>query len=163
MDLLLKKECRPRLKKPLGKLISEDLLEEIKNKEIITVGDKVTQTVLERGLKPKLAIVDYKIERKEIKYNYKGFLKKLKAKNKPGQISQKATDKIKESLKYRNCLLEIEGEEDLLVIPLILELRHGIVCYGQPKMGIVVIEINKKKKHEFKELYINCFKNLDKL
>ncbi len=176
MDLTLKKECRDKLKKPLGKLVNErDLLREIKsafkkgrhpkqgnwsikNEELITVGDKVTQTILELNLKPKLAIVDYKIERKKTEYSYRDkFEEVIMAKNKAGTISSQAIEKIKESLKYKNCLLEIEGEEDLLTLPVILEMKKGLVCYGQPKEGIVVVKVDKKKKLEIKELLKKCF------
>jgi hypothetical protein len=137
---------------------NEELLGELKDRELITVGDRVTQTSLELGLKPKLAIVDYKIGRKEIDYNYQDKFKKiLSAINKPGQISEEVTKKIKESLKYENCLLEIDGEEDLLVLPVILKLKTGIVCYGQPNEGIVLIKINKKKKEKVKNLLEKCF------
>jgi len=159
MNLTLKKECREKLKKPLGKLIKKELelLKELKNKEIITVGDKTTQTILGLGLKPKLAIVDYRIERKDIEFNYRNFSKKLKAKNKPGQISIESVKKIKESKKYEDCLLEIDGEEDLLVLPSLLELEKGIVCYGQPNEGIVVIRINHRTKEKIKNLLEGCF------
>jgi len=157
MNLTLKKECREKLRKPIGKLIKKELLRELKNKEIITVGDKTTQTILGLGLKPKLAIVDYRIERKNIEVNYRNFSKKLKAKNKPGQISIESVEKIKESKKYKNCLLEIDGEEDLLVLPSVLELEKGIVCYGQPNEGIVVIKINNKSKEKVKNLFKECF------
>jgi hypothetical protein len=163
MNLTLKKEGRESLRKPLGKLIkaNEELLGELKDRELITVGDKATQTVLELELKPKLAIVDYKIGRKEIDYNYQGKFKRvLSAINKPGQISEEATKKIKESLKYENCLLEIDGEEDLLVLPVILKLKTGIVCYGQPNEGIVLIKIEKKKKRESKEFIGEMFYSL---
>ncbi len=161
MDLILKNECREILKKPLGDLINPDnLLEAIKDKEIITVGDKVTQTALELGFKPKFSIVDYKIERKEITYNYKDLFENiLKSDNEAGGISENAVKDIRESLKYNNTLLEIKGEEDLLVLPVVLEYERGIVIYGQPGEGIVVVEINLEKKEEIKKLYFNCFRD----
>ncbi len=161
MDLILKKECREILKKPLGNLINPDnLLEVIKGKEIITVGDKVTQTALELGFKPKLSIIDYKIERKEISYNYKDlFENTLKSDNEVGSISENTIKEIKEAERYSNILLEIEGEEDLLVLPVVLEYEKGIVLYGQPGEGIVAVEINPKKKEEIRKLYFNCFRD----
>ena len=161
MDLILKKDCREILKKPLGNLINpDDLLEAIKDKEIITVGDKVTQTALEMGFKPKLSIVDYKIERKEINYNYKELFENiLKSDNEAGSISENAVKYLRESLKYNNTLLEINGEEDLLVLPAVLEYEKGVVLYGQPGEGIVAVEINPEKKEEIKRLYFNCFRD----
>jgi hypothetical protein len=162
MDLLLKKEYRYKLKKPLGKLIKNDkeLIDEFNGKKIITVGDMATQTILKMNLKPKLAIVDYKIERKKIKFNYKGFLKRIKIKNPAGTISKVAINKIKEGLKLDTCLLEVNGEEDLLVIPSILESKlNSIVLYGQPEEGIVIVNVTKNKKKKITELLKECFKN----
>ncbi|HIE41237.1 MAG TPA: DUF359 domain-containing protein [Candidatus Aenigmarchaeota archaeon] len=159
--MILKKECRKKLRKPLGKLIKSKkvLLEKIRNKNIITIGDKSTQTVLELKLKPKFAIVDYKIERKNINYNY-NFHKKVKVDNKPNTISEKAIKKIKKYLKKKDILLEVNGEEDLLALPCILNSNIGdIVLYGQPDEGIIFIEITKNKKEEIKKLVKDCFKN----
>ena len=160
MSLILKEKYRKVLKKPLGKLINPDnLLETIKDKDIITVGDKVTQTALELGFKPKLSIIDYKIERKEISYNYKDLFENiLKSDNEPGGISKNSVKEIRESLKYNNTLLEIEGEEDLLVLPVILEYEKGVVLYGQPGEGIIMVGINPEKKEEIRKLYFNCFR-----
>lgn len=159
--MILKKECRKKLRKPLGKLIKSKkvLLEKIRNKNIITIGDKSTQTVLELKLKPKFAIVDYKIKRKNINYNY-NFCEKVKVDNKPGTISEEAIKKIKKCLKKKEVLLEVNGEEDLLALPCILNSNIGdIVLYGQPDEGIIFIEITKNKKEEIKKLVNDCFKN----
>ena len=161
MDLILKEECRGRLKKPLGELIKDDreLLKRLKNKKIITVGDKSTQTVLKLGIKPKLAIVDYKIERRVIGYEYKGFMNKRSTDNPQGSISEKAVEKIKDCLSNKNCLLEIKGEEDLLVLPVVIGAEEKtIILYGQPNEGIVLIESSKDKKKEISNLISRCFK-----
>ncbi len=161
MDLVLKDECRGKLKKPLGELIRDDseLVRKLKGKKIITVGDKSTQTVLELMIKPKLAIVDYKIERRVIRYEYKGFLNKRCVENPQGMISEKAVEKIKECLDDMNCLLEIKGEEDLLLLPTIIESKEGtIILYGQPNEGIILVKITKDKREEINNLIKICFK-----
>ena len=159
--MILKQEYRKRLRKPLGEVIKseEELVKKIRNREIITIGDEATQVILKLKIKPKLAIVDYRIRRKPIKYRYKSFLKRIRVINKAGTISSQAIQKIKEGLKDSNSLLEVEGEEDLLALPVILEVDKGaLVLYGQPGRGIVLVEVTEDKKKEIRNLIEKCFK-----
>ena len=57
---------KEELRKPLGKVVKELDKNEIKGK-IVSVGDVVTMVLKEEGIEPDIAIVDYKIERKEYK------------------------------------------------------------------------------------------------
>ncbi|HDM88464.1 MAG TPA: DUF359 domain-containing protein, partial [Candidatus Bathyarchaeota archaeon] len=47
----------------------------------------------------------------------------------------------------------VDGEEDLLTLVAVLSAPDGsIVIYGQPKRGVVVIEVNEKIKQRFHEI-----------
>ncbi|MEM2583788.1 MAG: DUF359 domain-containing protein, partial [Candidatus Thermoplasmatota archaeon] len=61
---------KEELRKPLGKIIKKIEKEDLKGK-IVSVGDMVTMLLEKEGIKPDIAIVDYKIERKE--YGKKDF------------------------------------------------------------------------------------------
>jgi len=49
--------------------------------------------------------------------------------------------------------ITVDGEEDLLALPLLLILPEGsILMYGQPYEGMVVVKINSKVRKKAKDL-----------
>jgi uncharacterized protein (UPF0218 family) len=47
----------------------------------------------------------------------------------------------------------VDGEEDLLAIPAILESPdNAFIVYGQPSQGLVVVTASSVTKHEVKEM-----------
>lgn len=160
--LALKNLYRNRLKEPLGKIypdIGAVLAEmDLKGKKIISVGDQATKNLLERGISPMLGIVDYMIQRQPVGYTYSSFKLVLKAKNPPGKITPQAWEAVSKALKKQNVLLEIEGEEDLLVLPVMaLAGKGALIFYGQPEDGLVLVEMTKKSKEYAKTLLDACF------
>lgn len=60
-------------------------------------------------------------------------------------------------------VLFVEGEEDLLVLPVVLESPEGVfVVYGQPHRGIVLIKVTSAIKDEFAAI-INKMEPIDRL
>jgi cytidyltransferase-like protein len=61
---------KARLKQPLGELLAPEkvagILEEAKGKTVITVGDVATETIVQAGITPSLAIVDLHVRRKPL-------------------------------------------------------------------------------------------------
>ncbi|MCX6662335.1 MAG: DUF359 domain-containing protein, partial [Euryarchaeota archaeon] len=76
---VLPADLKDTLKEYIGQLIDEQGLLKLlkKEKSIVTVGDKVTYTVLKHGFTPLLCIVDFILERKpypaEMKTLIQGF------------------------------------------------------------------------------------------
>jgi hypothetical protein len=139
---------RRQLKKPLGKLCSR--AERIGGK-LVTVGDAVSFQFLEEGRVPDLMIYDnYEMRRKvsdKVKAAIKGAdVHTLRLSNPAGTIQEGAWDAIKEGLS-RPSKIEVDGEEDLLVLPVIALCDAGTtVCYGQPGEGIVMIRVDEAVK-----------------
>ena len=47
----------------------------------------------------------------------------------------------------------MDGEEDLLAIPAILESPdNALIVYGQPSQGVVVVTASSEVKHETREM-----------
>jgi len=160
----IKELYRPRLKEPLGKIypnIAQALQQfDVKGKLVITVGDMVTKNIIEKGISPKLSIVDYRVERKPVDHTYDsaGFNLVLDAKNPPGKITSDAWEQVSRGLKRGKVLLEVEGEEDLLVLAVLALARKGsLVFYGQPEEGVVALEVNDQVKVYAKTLLNACF------
>lgn len=158
--LLMPDSMRDELAAPLGIVLSsrEMLLEALalhKRDTIITVGDLTTKTILEAGVTPHLMIIDNKVGRKAFPdlqpiFKKQGFYITHIASG-PGFISAEARDTIKEYFIGTQVplVIEIDGEEDLLALPVIAEGSLGaVVYYGQPGKGVVEVVVTPKKQEE---------------
>lgn len=157
-DFKLPEKALKNLKEPQGEMISEDKLSELDN--IVSVGDAVTLTLLENGLTPKMAVVDYKIKRKEIGRDeadkIKSFGKEVRARNPAGSISLDAWNKIKENRDKEAVRIDVEGEEDLLALACFFLFPEGTnIIYGQPDEGIVHFKVSKEKKQKYAEMLVS--------
>jgi len=152
--LILKKELRSTLRRPFGKLYPSlddvgGLLSE--SDLLISVGDVTTKNLLDAGITPDISIIDYKIKRKPSKHKIEYDAVILHAKNPPGTIADELWDVIKEGIERvkksrKNVLIVVDGEEDLSVLPCVLESSEGsLILYGQPGEGVVLVEVDKVK------------------
>lgn len=157
--LVLSETLRKLLQKPYGKLFTNGVLNEYrKNPEkIVTVGDATTKYFHSLGIRQQLSVIDFLIERKPTHQNLKdlGFLGNehiVRVKNSQGKIEKQVWSvfqKTIELLSEKETVIVVDGEDDLLVIPLILLLPIGFsLFYGQPKQGIVLVRITEQIKYE---------------
>lgn len=154
-------KLREALKFPLGLLIrdedvSKDSLEPLlSGKMIVCVGDRTTERVRELGFTPRLEIVDL-VERRKSRTApvWSGNVKDLiRVSNPAGSISSDSLASIEEALKEiqrdtkRSLRLQVEGEEDLLVLPVLsLFPDDTVVLYGQPLEGLVVVRVTDARE-----------------
>ena len=55
--------------------------------------------------------------------------------------------------KNQSIVLQIEGEEDLAVLPIILSAPlNSIIFYGQPNNGLVRVDVSEEVKERTKKL-----------
>ncbi len=176
---------RHKFSQPLGKLIAgtrketisevEEHIKKYKNAnfevKVYLVGDIVTKDFLANDfLKSfvKLCIIDEKTQRNQIKIKTEDFFEEvIEFENPEGGIKKESftlLDKIITSNK-RTLFKVIKGEEDLLVLPLVLSIPlndtvKNIVFYGQPPItdskrqipeGIVMVDVEKRIKKVVKK------------
>jgi len=171
-------EVRKKFAEPLDQLLAgtreETIAEAVKKFkaleesdikfEFYLVGDIVTMDFLSHPyLKKfiKLCIIDEKTQRKKVEIDTKEFFEEyLEMVNPAGTIAKKSWGVIKEIIesKKKTLLMITEGEEDLLVLPLVQLLPtessvKSFVFYGQPPItdaeftipqGLVIVEVNRK-------------------
>jgi len=144
-------EKKEELRKPLGKIVREIEKGDIKGK-IISVGDMVTTKLQEKGIIPDIAIVDYRVERKEYKREFYAE-KKIKVKNPAGRITKQLWNAIATAYTLnKKVLIEVEGEEDLAALPAIYLAPHGaIVIYGLTSIGMVVVKVGNEERRKVEE------------
>lgn len=154
-DINVPDEFRSIFKKPFGEIYkgkglkpAEKLKDKLKGKKVIVVGDVTLKNVLAAGIKPNLAVVDLKTKRNiEAIANLGENV--IKAKNPPGMITQELWDKVHEAVCKDGSVILVDGEEDLAVLPCIIEADWDtVVLYGQPDEGIVFVDVTEDKKME---------------
>lgn len=155
MALKLTPELRRELKKPFGKI--RKVTGKEKFKKLVTVGDVASHEFLKIGITPHLIIYDEKIMRKKAGKEIQNAINAvcadmIEVKNPAGTIQEEIWAAIQLGFK-RRTKIRIIGEEDLLVIPVIMLAKEGTtVCYGQPHKGIVFVEVTKKAKANAKKI-----------
>ena len=153
--LRLPESLRVLLKKPLGALVTEDVLKEEIQKQkprtIIAVGDGVTRTLMRLEIPANLYIIDGKIQRENV-VSLRPTTRIMTLENPAGTLNLQAFNLIQEALKDPPVTLKVEGEEDLLTLVAISKGPNGsIVIYGQPPInqpneGVVLVKVNSEKK-----------------
>lgn len=149
--VVLREDQKLRLKQPMGGLwlngqIDGELNNFVRGKLGI-VGDRSLIEFSQRGFKYDWAVFDGKIERKECDQTAPFVSGALVANNSPGSIEAGATEAIVRLVEGEGRYLKIEGEEDLMVLPLILSMPLGsLVVYGQPGEGLVAVEVSEESK-----------------
>jgi len=149
--LQLPDDLRDQLKNPLGNLISdndpnkENIIKKISAESvIITVGDKTTENMLQLGLKPQIQIIDGLEKRSECAVPADDTINtKLSCKNPPGEITEESIQVIQKAFSSEPPVrITVDGEEDLLVIPVCIHApENSVVMYGQPNEGLVIVQI----------------------
>jgi len=154
---VLPKSMESELKQPLGRLVQEPELLVLLNNErfLITVGDRVTYTVLTHGFKPKLCIIDFILERKQypeemrtVNATYGKTV--IKVKNQKGTISDDLWGALKAIFQHPELYpvrMEVDGEEDLASLAAIsLSPGGATIIYGLPNKGVVVVSATPENK-----------------
>ena len=161
-DLLLTPGLRRKLKNPLGRFFpamdvrGEDFLSLVTGaKLVVTVGDRVTETLQETtGRSPDVFVVDGMERRSAREIPRVAHGSTLKAKNPAGGITKAALSAVKRAFAgEKPVMVLIDGEEDLLTIPAVIEAPLGsVVFYGQPLEGVVAVHVDAKSKANAREV-----------
>jgi len=148
-----------RLKEPFGRLLPgtpaktmsalNSIISQTQPRRITAVGDVVSRETLVAGITVNLRILDHiSMRGPTAAFNLK-VSKTYRVKNPAGVITLEAWETIKKAMKDNEALIVVEGEEDLLALPCIVESPDNcLVLYGQPSKGLVVVDTNSKVKDE---------------
>ena len=155
-------DLRDQLKTPLGNLISdndpnkENIIKKISAEStIITVGDRTTENMLQLGLKPQVQIIDGLEKRNQrIVLTDDTVNTNLSCKNPPGEITEESIQVIQKAFSCESPVrITVDGEEDLLVIPVCIHApENSIVMYGQPNEGLVIIRVTPEIKAKVQKI-----------
>ena len=150
-DVKMPKRLTEEIRKPKGR-VYETITSRVLSRyhRIYVVGDYVTVNVLKIGIRPKLIVIDGKVERKPFEVDIPSSYKVLETRNPAGYITVDAWNTIMKALSEEgNFVVKVDGEEDLLAFPVtILGEEGAAMLYGQPGRGCVVVEINERNKRK---------------
>lgn len=147
------REVSSELKQPMGDLINVDIaktfIHESRPRMIAVVGDVSITKFIENQIQADLMIFDNMTKREVFAHSSLPNWPRLKIQNPAGWVSSLAVGGLVQALEELPVLVEVEGEEDLLTLPLILLSPIGsVIYYGQPDEGLVqvVVDIETKNK-----------------
>ena len=153
----LPENLRDKLKKPLGVLLKDsDITKEsiLKNiplgSFVISVGDATTEKLIKYGIIPSLQIVDG-VEKRVKREIPSGNIKTtLNCNNPPAEITIESVKTIKKAFQSTKPVrITVNGEEDLLVLPVVVYApENSVVLYGQPNEGLVIVSINAEMRNK---------------
>lgn len=159
-DLVLPESLREELKKPFGELTNEINLDD--SSYVITVGDETSKRFNRNKIKQNLSVVDFKIARKErfssfSELGFSGDEEVIQVDNPPGHITSSLFIAVsrffKSSIEKKRSILKVAGEEDLVVLPLILfSPLNSVIFYGQPSKGLVKVVVSESAKNKAYDL-----------
>ncbi|MBI3859909.1 MAG: DUF359 domain-containing protein [Thaumarchaeota archaeon] len=155
IEYSLPESLRPVLARPLGRMFTTD---EVTGAEffelvrtapmLITVGDRVTETVGKAGRVPDVQVVDGRENRRDRMLPEVQFSRLVRVSNPAGTITQEAIEGLKEAFTgSKPVRVLVAGEEDLLaILAIALAPLSALLLYGQPHEGIVAVKVGSDTK-----------------
>ncbi len=157
-DLALPECERQAFKEPLGREMDDSELESFDTQTtLITVGDVVSLTFRNHGIRPDLSIYDGMTERREMTEFAKLVSDEPKEAvvNPAGTITAGMAECIRRSMDGDNGLILVEGEEDLALLPCIHYAPIGTrIVYGWPGKCMMLITTDEDIKKKTIELIV---------
>jgi hypothetical protein len=160
--LKLPENLREDLKIPLGDLINDidvnnkNIQTKINPKSIIiTVGDKTTENIISLGIRPQIQIIDGLEKRNQHSIPLDDKINTvLTCKNPPGEITQESIQTIQKAFSSDPPIrIIVDGEEDLLVIPVCIAApENSVVMYGQPNEGLVIVHVTPEIREKVQKI-----------
>jgi hypothetical protein len=153
--LTLPKEHRKLFREPFGELHQsiEGIIPLISKGDIYAVGDVVTHNLHRNGITPAIAVIDGHTMRSPCNHLPSIRGECIHVKNPAGTLTDELIQALKYAVLHPPVTVNVDGEEDLAVIPLILAAPLGaIVLYGQPHKGVIVRIVNREAQQTAQHL-----------
>ncbi|MFB6154155.1 MAG: GTP-dependent dephospho-CoA kinase family protein [Halodesulfurarchaeum sp.] len=121
-------------------------------KPVVSVGDVVSYHLASAGHVPKVAIVDGRSERDPIAAEVAAGLpdqgETISVRNPAATVTAELVEAVETALEGPGTTrIEVEGEEDLAVLPATLLCPTGAtVVYGQPGEGMVAVHVDAESR-----------------
>jgi hypothetical protein len=154
--LTLPEEHRKLFKEPFGELYQsiEEIIPLISHGTVYAVGDVVTHNLHKNGITPAIAVIDGYTMRSPCNHMPSHRGECICVKNPAGTLTDELISALTYAVLHPPVTINVDGEEDLAVIPLILAAPIGaIVLYGQPHKGVVMRTVNREAQQIAQNLF----------
>jgi len=161
---ILPEALRSKLAKPMGELIEgsiEETVPILRTKLVphdfilVAVGDVTAEIFVDKGFSPDIIVTDGQREELNEWKTWDGY-EILEATCPAAEITAEAWTTLKLAVKKSSVSqvhVKIHGEEDLLVLPLLIELPDGSkIVYGQPNRGAVIRTVTDESRQDAKDI-----------
>ncbi|HLD76455.1 MAG TPA: GTP-dependent dephospho-CoA kinase family protein [Candidatus Norongarragalinales archaeon] len=155
-----------KLRKPLGRLFrpfqKKELKAEIEHRYLVAVGDATVLRLSEMGITPHVAVYDLRTRREPLPLKDEQFFhdfhaERLVCVNPAGYITESLEKVATRCLKNAGPVkLFVVGEEDLATLVFMKHAKTGVICYGQPGKGMVVVKAGSEAQ-ETAEAFLRNF------
>jgi len=126
-----------------------------------SVGDVVTEQLFCSQAPWKVAVVDGYTRRERYLIEIPADVSVIPVNNPPGCISPMLIAAVQEAVSdggKNSTVINVNGEEDLALLPLLLFAQSGtVLLYGQPNEGIVTLVVDdtsRKLAHEYLQYFV---------
>jgi GTP-dependent dephospho-CoA kinase len=154
-------ELRPTLARPLGRVFTGDEVEGTEFKKlardapmVVTVGDRVTDTLGTLGRAPEVQVVDGVERRQHRELPAVPYARLVKVENPAGTVTAGAIDGMRRAFGGKKPVrVQVDGEEDLMaMLAIAMSPISAVVFYGQPGEGVVAVKVNAISKSRNREI-----------
>ena len=151
----LPETLRPELAEPLGRVFTaeevqgEDFVELVRRAAmVVTVGDKVTETLDGVGRTPDVQVVDGVERRGRRDLPEVHYARLVKVKNPAGMLTLGTIGGMRKAFEGKKPVrVLVEGEEDLVaILAIAMAPASAVVFYGQPKVGVVTVKVDRRSR-----------------
>ena len=151
----LPEELRKKLATPLGRVYSgeeaaggefRDLV--LQASMVITVGDRVTETLANLGRPPEVQVVDGVERRNRREPPRVPYRRLIRVKNPAGTLTDEAMEGMRKAFGgEKPARVLVDGEEDLMtMLAVAMAPVSSSVFYGQPGVGVVTVKVDGTSK-----------------
>lgn len=115
---------------------------------MVSVGDATTETLLSKGITPSIQVIDGREMRAPRPPPKKAHVREIHLINPSGHLTDESVKVFSTITRHPMPVrVVVEGEEDLLALVAAASIPEGgIVLYGQPKKGIVLVRLTKRRR-----------------
>ncbi len=127
-----------------------DAIQTGKPAKVCVIGDVTARNTLDYGIPVALYVVDQQAMRRPIAISLPAGVPIYRTHNPPGMITVESWHLIERLAPAASrSLILVEGEEDLLALPVIqFAPTDAFVVYGQPHVGLVLVTVTDEKRVE---------------